>query len=654
MKIFYLLFLSFFVLYGQPLKLSNKQITFSVSNAGTLGTGLRQKAKGLIYQRHDYLNQVGVPFEFFSLKVNEDVYANDNAQGYKKRWPAEGLRLNRTNMPTTLKRSGKSIVATTVQDGLFQIKHTYSIGDLTSNDCVSMSAKSQLKNINVQVEVSNLSSLPQQFVYTRGIDMDPPDVDTINTMGYSANDKFIPPENLIYTVSAKHSGRYPLSLFSKDSIKHTGAILEFDHGKGCLYDPETILSKSQNSLNGDGVVYMIFELGEMAANESKTFSFSYYLNDKLEQLIVDITDQDLKVSPADGLAFDVARTASNVYEKTVTKNISIMSNVSGINKRRFRLHYNTETLPKGTKLMFNGKALSDAQMFRYNQNIAISISRNSDYKTDDMRSIALSSIDIKCHQKSHFSVTMTPEKRKVTLAIQKPPATALDALETLEPVSVKVLVNGKEMKGQGLKDLEISSHCDGINCSIQKDVANNQFLLYIKPKKILAFTAVGEVEIKLELTKGTFEDDQAKATTSIYVEDIGFKKWIMPLLWLLLLLLLLWYLYGITLGKKRFKKNQVVSYEELVRGKRDPYSAREYHLRKEVGFFDMLIPYKAQEVRIQDMIFRAERNRRVYLSKKTQEYVKYNGRDVEEAGKRHLRLDGGDTLKTDYAIYTIL
>ena len=438
-------------------------------------------------------------------------------------------------------------------------------------------------------------------------------------------------------------------------MKHTGAILDFDNGKGCLYDPQSILANSKNSLNGDGVIYMIFELGALSPNESKSFTFSYYLNDKLEQLIGDITDQDIKITPEDGLHFSVERSDKETYQLIEAQMLTVGSNAPGITKRRFSFQYDKKSLPDGIELMVNDRALAQGEKkFRYNRKIPINLTRNSSYQAEEPTSIVINTLDTQCHQKSSFSITIAPKKRNVSLSIEKPPPTVLDTFDQLAPVSVKVLVNGKEVSTQVFNDFEIESYCDGIECRIEKDTNNNQFLLYLKPKKILAFTAVGEVPIELELTQGTFEDDEAKGSTTVYVEDIGFKKWIEPLVWLLLLLLLLWYLYGITLGKKRFKKNQVVSYEELVRGKRDPNSTREYYLRKEVGFFDMLIPYKAQEVRIQDIIFRAELNRRVYLSKKSQEYMKYNGRDVDEAGKKHLRLDGGDTLKTDYAIYTIL
>jgi len=647
------LFFTILALNAQPLQLSNKQITFSVSPAGTLGTGLNQYGKGLIYQRHDYLNKVGVPFEFFSLKVNQDVYANDNAEGYKKRWPAPGLRHNNKNVPTTLERSDKSIIATTTQEGLFRIQHTYSIGD-TSNTCELMSAQSQQKNINVQVEITNLSNEAKTFIYTRGIDMDPPDVKTINTMGYRSGSANIPPENLIYTISAKHHGRYPLSLYSKDPIRHMGAILEFDNTNGCLYDPQRILSKSKNALNGDGVIYMIFELGRVSPGESKNLTFSYYLNDKLEQLISDITNQDVKVEPAEGISFPVERINSIEYKKMDTKNISIHSKAPGINKRRFTIINDTNKLPKGIRLAVNGKVIGKSQkQFKYNKDIPITILRNKDYDVSNTEELTLYTEDTKCGKRSSFKVVIKPKKRNITLTMEGLPTTRLDELNKAKPIAVKVMRDNKQITGESFKDFAIESDCKGVRCHISKDEVNNQFLLYVKPKKILAFTAVGDVPIKAIVTEGTFEDDHAEQTTMVNIEDIGWKKWIEPGLWLLLLLLLLWYLYGITFGKKRFKKNQVVTYEELKRGKRDPNSERDYYLRKEVSPLDMFIPYKAQEVRIQDMIFRAERNRRVYLSKKSQEYVKYNRRDIDEAGKMHLRLGGGDTLQTDYAIYTI-
>jgi len=196
--------------------LSSEYIKLSVNpQSGTLGTGLQLDESGLVYDDAEYLNKIGIPFEFFSLKIGSKVYANDNAEGYedkrfKGKWPLSGLRENSQNIPKTVRKNGETVTSITTLPGIFRITHIYEIGQNRNLLNKSRKKSNQEKNIAVEVKIENLSAKSMTMTYTRGIDMDPPDFKTKNSMGYQEYGKMIvPKQNIVYTVSAKHPDKYP-------------------------------------------------------------------------------------------------------------------------------------------------------------------------------------------------------------------------------------------------------------------------------------------------------------------------------------------------------------------------------------------------------------------------------------------------------------
>jgi hypothetical protein len=196
--------------------------------------------------------------------------------------------------------------------------------------------------------------------------------------------------------------------------------------------------------------------------------------------------------------------------------------------------------------------------------------------------------------------------------------------------------------------------CKSLNCTLKKEIEHGRYLLKVYPELIAAFTRTGDTPITLELVEATYPKDHAETQFTYTVKDIGWKKWIDPGVKLLLLLFLLWYLWGVTGGKRRFKKNQVVTYAPIRKGKIKRDDERDYYLRKHIPWWDMFIPYRSQRTRVEDLKFIALRNRQIYLAKRSQDMVLHNGLSIDEAGRKDMRLNPGDILKTDYALYTIL
>jgi hypothetical protein len=775
--------------------LSNEHITFHVNpETGTIGTGLDTSAQGLVYDGTEYLNKIGIPFEFFSLKIDGVVYANDNSEGYKGTWPPSGLRSNTKNILTVVQNNGKTIEAVTTLPGIFRITHKYKLGQSENHFQQKQGSKNLQKNISVDVKVENLSSSSVSMKYARGIDMDPPNINTINRMGYREGDKKIPKENLVYTVSKKPFGKYPLSFFSKHDLTHRGAILAFDKFKGCLYDPDKIVENSVDPYTGDGVIYMVFDLGILPSEDIKTFSWSYYLDDDLEKVADEIYSKDpkLEVQPSsisytlkhheknekknadsenekvvlhptnqkfldDGskhtvtiqlkegerlpegvnlVVGDTKQTISNTnrkvilptqytydekiviqvlfdrkwrekttkkvafkigtsneegsydlltvkfipekddtlflssdsetlnytvpygetrrYESLHTKQFTIQSKANKGIKHKALLTLENESMPKGLILKINGVALDDS--FTYNIGVPLSLTlyRNNSYKEEKENNINLIFRDEQLKQDILIPVQFTPSARTLQIDV-KPlnPSARLDELKISDELEVTLYANGKKIESDSFSAYELKADCKGVKCNLRKDKEAKKFFLKVKPKFILGLTRTGNIPIKIQLIEGVYPGDSAENTFTYTVEDIGWKKWIEPFKWLVLLLILLWYLWGITGGKKRFKKNQVVRYAPIKRGEVQRKNEMDYHLRKKLPWWDALIPYRAQRYRVANLKFKAVRNRQIYLDKKSQALVDYNGLKIENEGQKDLKLFPGDTLRTNHELYTI-
>ncbi len=778
--------------------LGSKYIKLSVNpQSGTLGTGLQLDKPGLVYDDAEYLNKIGIPFEFFSLKVGSKVYANDNAEGYEDRrlkgtWPLKGLRYNNKNIPTIVRKDGNIITAVTTLPNVFRITHIYQIGNNRNLLNKSQKKTNQEKNIAIEVKIENLSDQSVKMQYTRGIDMDPPDFKTDNSMGYQKNGKMIVPKsNIIYTVSAQHPGKYPLSIFSEDAISHRGAILAFNKFKGCLYDPDDIVKKSLNSYSGDGVIYIIFDLEEISPLKEKSFTLSYYLDDDINKLIkkidtenpkvlispkvliytlkhhdggskasdkesfklqitnknfIDEGKRDIQVELADGfslpkgialvfgtntdtlsqgekslqlslqysfgdpipvwvqydknwkaksekiiklkvgssvkeegrykiltlslkplkddsiiiegedhLNYSIPYGESKSYEDIGQNTFTLKSKASKDTARHAKILVDPKKIPIGLHLKVNSANLGEDFIYRFGKAITLSLERNVEYVDEEGTAVTLTIVDTTTGQKIPLEVSLKPLSRELEIAIvPENSLVRLDELEESNDTVVTLFANGKRIEGDSFSAYQLKADCGSLNCTLQKDEENHQFLLKVSPAFIMALTPTGETPITLTLEEGFFPNDKAKKEFIYNVEDIGWKKWIDPLINLLLLLLLLWYLWGITGGKKKFKKKQVVTHAPIHRGKIDNDAERDYMMRAYVPWWDTFIPYRAQRTQIEDLRFIAIQNRRIYLAKRSQIDVQYNSLEIMDPGMKDMKLNPGDTLKTYQAQYTIL
>ncbi len=771
-------------------QLSKGDITFSINDAsGTIGTGLDTQKSGLRYEKNDYLNKIGIPFEFFSLKVDSKVYANDNAENYKEAWPPVGSRTNTKNLPTKVFQDDNNIIAVTTKERLFSITHRYTL------DKVDLTGNISDKEISIDVTVKNLSSRALGMTYTRGMDMDPPDIDTDNSMGY--RNGIIPKKNLVYTISAKNPGKYPLSLYSHDSVTHYGAILAFGkHKEGCKYDPDEIKFKNRKRFSGDGVIYMIFELGTLKAGEEKSFSLSYYLDDNLEALVKRLRAKDPKLQTDKSLisfkmrhhnqlepkntalqsiklfsknpdyrktndkfvirmslkkgkmpegvkimvgkgskaqelkskdvvldqkfAFDedipvfaiydkqwkdeksselkyvleISKNRSKGSEKFHTnislefiplKNDTIVADIEG-EKLKFKVPYgggreydkidsrsfivnskanngksrtaslvlNEKEKIKGLEYRVNGKNIETNQFtYMLGKPIMLDLYRNNEFSQNSTEHINILFMDIKSKQHFLLPIEIAPLNKGLAMKVEpEHPRVTLGRLKSVSDVKIMLLRDDKTI--DPIDEYDLEAECQGINCELIKVPGSNMIQLKIKPSFIEAFTRTGDVPIKLELVGGLYPGDYAQKDFIYTVVDPGWKKWINPLFYLLGILFLLWYLYGVTIGKKRFKKNQVITCAAIHKGKVDRDAERDYHLRKQLPWWNSLIPYRSQRTQVEDLRFIALKNRQVYLSKRSQEFVAHNGLEIDEAGLKDMKLYPGDNLRTDHSLYTIL
>ena len=374
----------------------------------------------------------------------------------------------------------------------------------------------------------------------------------------------------------------------------------------------------------------------------------------LEVILNPLKDNTIHLSrEGEKLQFDIPYEQDQNFRKGAEGHIVLTSKDKKDSERQ-GVATALDALPKGIDIRINGVSLGKTYHFTLDKPITIEIYRNRQFKLSTDKTVRLLLKDLGNGQQVMVPTKLHPVERVLNIQVdpQAPHAT-LDHLKDTNATALYLFADGKKIRGDALEKFHFIANCGGLNCRLIRDFRHDRYLLKIKPNFILGMTPTGEIPIQIQIEQGVFHGDIASKTFNYTIEDIGWKKWLKPLAVTLILLILLWYLWGITGGKKRFKKNQTVRYAPIRHGEIQRKIEREYHLRKTLPWWEALLPYRAQRSRVEDLEFIARHNRKIYLSKKSQNSVKHNGGIIEDPGRKDLYLSPRDTLKTDYALYTI-
>lgn len=659
-------FISLFV-YGAPIELENNKIAFSVMDGGAIGTGIESNGNQNEHKNGirvlgtsvDHVNSLGIPFEFFSLAFGGKVYANDNAEGYEKRWPPKDRRANSSNMPTAISSHNQSIKAVTTLDSQFTITHLYTLNET---------------RILIDVIVTNHSSGNKRVQYVRGIDMDPGSVYTDCQKGFSGNvegkNVTIPASDLIYTIRSDNK-LYPLSLFSDEkNITRQTVITAFDGTKGCLYDPNEIRRKDKgNSYNAhDGVAYMIFDLGEMAPGASKTFKFQYILDNNLLDLIKKVYEGYLEKSEVIIGDQNIIYKRTEVYEKA-SEGTFVMKQKSGepdTKKHKAKMFLNNGLLsrvPDGLSVRINGNEISKDNAveftFKYGKPVKYEIWRNKDFK-EEKKSIIPLIVKKEKGMDDEINIPIVPVGRNIGIAFDRGNLNVpLKELGDLAPLEMTVSVDGLEISKEEYEESEIETRLEGISWDLLPS-ENGRKRIQIEPKSYwpLCLNPTGDHVIAVTIKNvGGYPLDKAQKDFSLHIKkpETLLEWWEVCSAFIkktLLTIFVLWYLFGLY-SKNKFCKNQQIESKRIIAG--DQYVLTGIiKFTKKVPFWQKFIPYKPEWVRYSNMVFIASSVcNSVYLSKISQYGIEIDGTEIDSAGRKHIRVYSGSTISTGSDEYNL-
>ena len=256
--------------------MNNGYIKTAISTDGTLGIGSTGNP-GIQYDSNgggdDYLDTAdyltpGTPQELFSIEYDGNLLTNNNA-AYTS--PA---------IPTIISGDTNQVVAvSTTSDGKLEITQVYSLPE-------------GAKVLTITVSIKNISSSTVTGVkFLRSTD---PDVDsnglagstssTNNFRGSTVNSA----ENFVYSVGPV-SGRV-IGLFSSDATTHNTSVSSW------TTDPDIALAGG-NVGNGDNTIDLGFNLGNLNAGGTGSFSFLYVFADTVPEAESHIATAESNTAP---------------------------------------------------------------------------------------------------------------------------------------------------------------------------------------------------------------------------------------------------------------------------------------------------------------------------------------------------------------------
>ncbi len=647
--------------------LDNGIVKFSVNELGSIGVGIKEDADGkkawMIYDNADYVRP-GYPFEMFSLKTTNTLLVSDSA-----RMQAE------ENTSYTLTKVNSSILATAIKKNQFHIDHTYKVeGEM----------------ISIEVSIKNLSEQPQHFIYTRGIDMDPrADIDkkyysSISKKGLKDGNKAFKKDDIIFTVPKVSPKKYPLALFVSPDEKtpHTSYILDYHKGNkgadcpGCFYDPNQLAKYSMDEFYGDGIIYMSFNLGMLKKNELKKFKFYYIFSKDIPNLIKNLPVVSKTKISTGSIKIKYKNTIN--YENVSTNSL-VMNQIGGdpdkyLHKAFLKWSVGMmSSLPDGIKLEINGHSLSKNQKqipfeFYYNKPIKFEILRNKDFRLPSEKTIELEVIlDKRIVDKKEIQekgelntvkLTIKPIKRTITFKTNSPNnSTSILDLKNSEALEIEISADGKKIiDPDELKKFKLDIDLEGINYKLTKNENTHKVSLKLLPEFPLCRTQTGDININITVDKGFYPHDEGHYILNYHITDASsfWEKCKEFIIGVLIALLILWYLFGL-IRRNKFCKRQAIVKEGVKDD--DGFVLRRdssYNLKKRVKFLQKLIPYRADRVKLDGIIYIASEScSSVYIAKNSQSSLKIDYQEIDKPGTKLKKIFNGTSLQDDQNNYIL-
>ena len=623
MKKYVLLCLFFITILTQGMQasgctLENDYVKLAIGNDGTFGLsgeGYRQNEGELgIYNKKrgvDYLTY-GIYFDFFSVKVGNTIYANDNDEQYPG-YP-DRIRANKKNIITQdivcnpSQNEAKSV--TVFPKGIRVTHHFY----LKSNNQKSA-------YIQIEVTVENRSSHEVDNIkYAKGIDPDPAETDTENSKGRAS--KSIPATDLVYSQGI--NSKAPLGIYTGDKhFHHNVAMIKMSQSGYLTYDPDVVLDeKSTNNTKEDDALYIAFDLGSFKPNEKKSFSFRYVLGESIDDAI------DFASMKVDNANIKIRYRYIKNYEEITKGIIEIISKQK--RTKKYDANFVASGIPEGIAIKIGDNLLTkDApkttKPLHVNQKnghakVNISVLRNGLFKEKRSFKIDLTIKAEKAKDISFSPDTATfsflPVPRKIEFKIDNGlTSIPLTQLKDSPPVRIKILADGKEISPEEYKEFDLDIDVDGLSSDDGVDPKTHHYYVKLLPEFPLCRTKTGSIPIKISVDEGFFPGDQSEKTLYVNIQDVSWwEKCREVIINTLIVLFVLWYLFCILVRKDKFNRYQTLS---CVIADDDDYQVpTDSHFSDDVPWWQKLIPCKAEWVWYHNILFIADNGVNVKISKK--------------------------------------
>ncbi len=248
------------------------------------------------------------------------------------------------------------------------------------------------------------------------------------------------------------------------------------------------------------------------------------------------------------------------------------------------------------------------------------------------------------------AVSGVPERTLELSAEHEPWEYPLDEWEEDHELVFTVLADGTPVDEEELAGMIDGAAVDVENGSISFDISQEGSAVVLTPKEpgITALQSTGEHEVTLTLP-GSYEGEEAAAVETVNVVDIPFVEKYLPfILWILVLLLLLIYIFGL-LRKPRFEHNSfrmVVEEQRIRHGIKGKPQANTYNF-KTPALSRWLVPYVPEKKNISGLTFIASKMKgQVMLAKNSQDpELQIRNRPLKkQAGKQDVPIATNTTI----------
>lgn len=599
----FLLFFSSLIASSKVEVLDNGFIKFSIDAYSTFGKTVGSqgnpdveypgmqfdpKGKGNYKPSLDYLNSAGIPFEFFSLKVDSDIYVNDNSSGHKSLKKTKKTKKNSSNILGTLEKKQNKIFTLTKVANVFVIEHKYT---LSKNSIY----------IDIEVKVKNLSNTKRRFLYARGIDTDPGEVETISQRGYGD----ISARDIIYTIGKKY--KLPLALVSRDDITHNTSVLEFG-ARGLVYDPSYLIRGKYGKFNDD-VIYIAFDIGKLEPNQSKTFKFKYLFGNNIKEAV-----KALNIKTKDTLNYDVSFLPQEEYHlentKPVTFKMNKIKNATAMLK--------TEDIPDGIQIKVNDINITNEYKkvnFKKGK-FSVSIYKNSQYKESSVKTAYLYFTFKVGEQETieKLPITITPVPRTLTLkSNQELLEIPFQELNNYPNLTLTLWDNERQITGEEFKQFSFDLKSDHLDYNLEIDKENNQYIFSVEPDALTCLTKAGNYEFSPINVDGVYPNENIQGKINVQILDTDWWTKCKKTIFITLLSLFsMWYIYGLLVKKRFADRKKIIKYHK---GKKIGAKI----LKRQVDIIQKITPYKPETVLVWGMKLIATRDSNtIQLEKKSQ------------------------------------